>query len=88
MAADGGGNGRRLAPELIGRTVALAMVAGAIFVAPPAKFWLAGAGCALAAAVFLIQAATGRPVRRARWLNLVFGLIFAATAIWLVFLQP
>ena len=46
MAADGG-NGRRLAPELIGRTVALAMVAGAIFVAPPAKFWLAGAGCEL-----------------------------------------
>ena len=88
MAADGGGNGRRLAPELVGRTVALAMVAGAIFVAPPAKFWLAGAGCALAATVFLIQAATGRPVRRARSLNLVFGVIFAMTAVWLVFLQP
>ena len=87
MAADGG-NGRRLAPELVGRTVALAMVAGAIFVAPPAKFWLAGAGCALAAAVFLIQAVTGRPVRRARSLNLVFGVIFAMTAVWLVFLQP
>lgn len=88
MAVDGGKNGRRLAPELIGRVVALAMVAAAIFVAPPAKFWLAGAGCALAATVFLIQAATGRPVRRARLLNLVFGVIFAMTAIWLVFLQP
>jgi len=88
MAADGGKGGGRLAPELIGRVVALAMVAAAIFVPPPAKFWLAGAGCALAAAVFLIQAATGRPVRRARWLNLVFGVIFAMTAIWLVFLQP
>ncbi len=81
-----GNNGRRLAPELIGRAVALAMVAGAIFVPPPAKFWLAGAGCALAAGVFLIQAATGRPVRRARWLNLVFGVIFALTAFWLLFL--
>lgn len=84
MASGSGNNGKRLAPELIGRAVALAMVAGAIFVAPPAKFWLAGAGCALAAAVFLIQAALGRPVRRARWLNLVFGLIFGATAVWLV----
>ena len=82
------GGGRRLAPELIGRGIALAMVAAAVFVAPPAKFWLAGAGCALAAAVFLIQAATWRPVRRARSLNLVFGVIFAMTAVWLVFLQP
>lgn len=86
MTEDGGKAGRRLAPELIGRAVALAMVAGAIFLAPPAKFWLAGVGCALAAAVFLIQAATGRPVRRARWLNLVFGVIFAVTSFWLVFL--
>jgi hypothetical protein len=78
---------RRLAPELIGRAIALAMVAAAIFVPPPGKFWLAAAGCALAAAVFLIQAALGRPVRRARWLNAVFGVIFAATAIWLVFLR-
>lgn len=80
-------DGRRLSPELMGRAVALLMVAAAIFVAPPAKFWLAGGGCALAAAVFLVQAATGRPVRRARWLNLVFGVIFAATAVWLVFLR-
>lgn len=86
MANDGAG--RRLSPELIGRGIALAMVAGAIFVPPPGKFWLAGAGCALAAAVFLVQAALGRPVRRARWLNAVFGLIFAVTAVWLVFLQP
>ena len=49
--------------------------------------WLAAAGCALAAAVFLIQAALGRPVRRARWLNAVFGVIFAVTAIWLVSLR-
>lgn len=80
-------DGRRVSPELIGRGVALLMVAGAIFVAPPAKFWLAGAGCALAAAVFLVQAALGRPVRRARWLNAVFGVIFAMTAVWLVFLR-
>lgn len=80
-------DGRRLSPELMGRAVALLMVAAAIFVAPPVKFWLAGGGCALAAAVFLVQAATGRPVRRARWLNLVFGVIFAATAVWLVFLR-
>ena len=38
------GGGRRLAPELIGRGIALAMVAAAVFVAPPAKFWLAAAG--------------------------------------------
>lgn len=81
-------SGRRLSPELIGRSVALVLVAAAILVPPPAKFWVAGAGCALAAAVFLIQAATGRPVRRARWLNAVFGVIFAMTAVWLVFLRP
>jgi threonine/homoserine/homoserine lactone efflux protein len=78
---------RRLSPELIGRAIALAMVAAAIFVPPPIKFWVAAAGCALAAAVFLIQAALGRPVRRARWLNAVFGVIFAVTAIWLAFLR-
>lgn len=75
---------RRLSPELLVRAVGLAMVAGAIFVAPPAKFWLAAAGCALAAAVFLVQAARGRPVRRARWLNALFGVVFLGVAIWLV----
>ena len=85
MASEAGR--RRLAPELIGRVVALAMVAAAIFVPAPGKFWLAAAGCALAAAVFLIQAALGRPARRARWLNALVGVIFAVTAIWLVFLR-
>jgi hypothetical protein len=74
-----------VAPELILRLLALAIVAAALFVEPPLKVWLAAGGCALAAAVFAAQAARGRPVGRARWRNAMFAVVFAGLAVWVAF---
>ncbi len=90
MADDGktqGKTGRSVSPELFVRLLALAIVAGALFVGPPWKTWLAAGGCGLAGGVFLVQAIQGRPTRRTRWVNVMFAAIFGVTAIWLAFLR-
>lgn len=86
MAGDGKTK-RLVSPELFTRLLALAIVAAALFVGPPWKTWLAAGGCLLAAGVFLVQAIQGRPTRRTRWLNVLFALVFCATAIWLAILR-
>jgi hypothetical protein len=87
MSQDGGAPKAKtvVAPELIFRLLALAMVAASLFVGPPLKVWLASGGCALAAVVFAVQAARDRPVGRARWRNAMFAVVFAALAVWVAF---